>query len=68
VQPQVAGRQCCGFCRKARRDEASREGTLQHVGLDRARCRRWEAPLALGTPLRTVLSLGGIILRAGGTG
>jgi hypothetical protein len=25
------GRQCCGFCRKARRDEPGREGTLQHA-------------------------------------
>jgi hypothetical protein len=31
VQPLAAGRQCCGFCRKARRDEPGREGTLQHA-------------------------------------
>jgi len=32
VQPIAAGRQCCGFCRKARRDEPGRQGTLQHAG------------------------------------
>jgi hypothetical protein len=31
VQPLAARRQCCGFCRKARRDEPGREGTLQHA-------------------------------------
>ena len=31
VQPLAAGRQCCAFCRKARRDEPGREGTLQHA-------------------------------------
>jgi CheY-like chemotaxis protein len=32
MQPQVAGGQLVGLCGKARRDEAGREGTLQHVG------------------------------------
>jgi hypothetical protein len=32
MQPQVAGGQLVGLCGKARRDEADREGTLQHVG------------------------------------
>jgi hypothetical protein len=32
MQPRVAGRQFVGLCRKARRDEAGREGTLQHAG------------------------------------
>ena len=32
VQPLAAGRQSCGFCRKARRDEPRREGSLRHVG------------------------------------
>jgi ATP-binding cassette subfamily B protein len=31
VQPLAARRQVRGFCRKARRDEPGREGTLQHV-------------------------------------
>jgi hypothetical protein len=35
VQPLAAGGQCCGFCRKARRDEPGREGTLQHVGTNK---------------------------------
>jgi hypothetical protein len=56
VQPLAAGRQLVGFGRKARRDEPGREGTLQHVGLDRPRGRRRKAPLVLGTPVRTVLS------------
>jgi hypothetical protein len=30
VQPLAAGRQLRGFCRKARRDEPGRQGTLQH--------------------------------------
>jgi hypothetical protein len=37
VQPLAAGRQLIGFGWEARRDEASWEGTLQHVhndGLD----------------------------------
>ena len=33
VQPLAAGRQPCGFDRKARRDEPGREGTLQHADL-----------------------------------
>jgi hypothetical protein len=32
MQPQVAGGQLVGLCRKARRDEPGREGTLQHAG------------------------------------
>jgi hypothetical protein len=32
MQPLAAGRQLISFGRKARRDEAGREGTLQHVG------------------------------------
>jgi hypothetical protein len=39
VQPLAAGRQCCGFCREARRDEPGRQGTLQHGGLNKARQR-----------------------------
>jgi hypothetical protein len=31
VQPSAAGGQLRGFCRKARRDEPGREGTLQHA-------------------------------------
>ena len=31
MQPLAAGRQLLGFCRKARRDEPCREGTLQHA-------------------------------------
>ena len=31
VQPSVAGRQLISFGRQARRDEPSREGTLQHA-------------------------------------
>ena len=31
VQPLAAGRQLRGFCRKARRDEPGRQGTLQHA-------------------------------------
>ena len=31
VQPLAAGRQCCGLYRKARRDKAGRDGTLQQV-------------------------------------
>ena len=30
VQPLAAGRQLRGLCRKARRDEPGRQGTLQH--------------------------------------
>jgi hypothetical protein len=32
VQPLAAGRQFIGFGWEARRDEAGREGTLQHAG------------------------------------
>jgi hypothetical protein len=32
MHPKLAGREFCGFCREAWRDETSREGTLQHVG------------------------------------
>src|SRR5262249_15614434 len=31
MHPLAAGRQCCGFWRKARRDEPGRNGTLQHA-------------------------------------
>jgi len=31
VEPLAAGWQLIGFCRKARRDEPSRQGTLQHM-------------------------------------
>jgi hypothetical protein len=37
VQPLAVGRQFRGFCRKARRDESGREGTLlQHADLIRS--------------------------------
>ena len=35
MQPQVAAGQLVGLCRKARRDEAGGEGTLQHAGLNK---------------------------------
>ena len=35
VQPLAAGRQLVGFGGEARRDEPGREGTLQHVDLNR---------------------------------
>ncbi len=35
VQPLAAGRQFRGFGREARRDEPSREGTLQHAETNR---------------------------------
>src|SRR5262249_47459804 len=34
VQPLAAGRQIVGLCRKARRDEPGRQGTLQHIGIN----------------------------------
>ena len=36
VQPLAAGRQLIGFGREARRDEPGGEGTLQHVGINKA--------------------------------